>query len=99
MTSVPIYWKEILIESKETSQTNTVLSYSKLKTILEGLQTLNYSQMRISVQSKFSDYAQKLKMQNFLVKITSNEYLNDVKFNLDDIRITTAEVKTLKELK
>ncbi|XP_022333201.2 uncharacterized protein LOC111130422 [Crassostrea virginica] len=94
-----LYWKEILIESKETSQTNTVLSYSKLKTILEGLQTLNYSKMRISVQSKFSDYAQKQKMQNFLVKITSNEYLNDVKFNLYDIRITTAEVKTLKELK
>ena len=38
-------------------------------------------------------------MQTFLVKITSNEYLNDVQFNLDDYRITNAEVKTLKELK
>ena len=39
------HWKDILMKNKGTSQTNTVLSYTKMRRIFEDLRNLNYSKL------------------------------------------------------
>lgn len=52
------YWRESLVKNmsnEDTSNTNRVLSYTKLKNIHENLQQLGFSKLKISIQTKLLD--------------------------------------------
>ena len=89
------HWKDILMKSKGTSQINTVLSYTKMRSIFEDLRKLNYSKLGISIQNKFPETAQKLKNLSCLAEITLSEHWNNIKINQGELDFATAKVKTL----
>lgn len=70
--------------SNETNlNTNEVLSFMKMKQIYENIRKLDYSKLKISIQTEIFDSVQKLTSLSCLAKTTSREHQSPIAIDLD----------------
>lgn len=84
------YWRESLVKNmsnEDTSTTNRVLSYTKLKNIHENLQQLGISKLKISIQTKLLDNVI-LSSLSSLARMTAGEHLKQVVLHVNEIDYT-----------
>lgn len=94
------YWKERLFKnmSNETNlNTNTVLSFMKMKQIYENIRKLDYSKLKISIQTEIFDSVQKLTSLSCLAKTTSFEHQSPIDFDLRKLELKCADVINISE--
>lgn len=91
------YWRESLVKNmsdEDISNTNRVLSYTKLKSIHENLQQLGFSKLKISIQTKLLDNVI-LSSLSSLARMTAGEHLKQVVLHVNEINYTNAKLKTI----
>lgn len=92
------YWRESLVKNllnEDTSKTNRVLSYTKLKNIFENLQKLGFTKLKICIQTKPLDNVNITNSLSTLARMPAGEHLKQVVLHVDEIDYTNAKIKTI----
>lgn len=91
------YWRESLVKNlsnENTSKTNRVLSYTKLKNIHENLQKLGFTKLKICIQTKPLDNVNLTNSLSTVARMPAGEQLKQVVLHVDEY-YTNAKLKTI----
>lgn len=91
------YWRESLVKNlsnENTSKTNRVLSYTKLKNIHENLQKLGFTKLKFCIQTKSLDNVNLTNSLSSLARMPAGEQLKQVVLHVDEIDYPNAKLKT-----
>lgn len=83
------------LSNENTSKTNRVLSYTKLKNIHENLQKLGFTKLKICIQTKPLDNVNLTNSLSTVARMPAGEQLKQVVLHVDEIDYTNAKLKTI----
>lgn len=95
------FWKKVSqrnFASEKNPKISSVLSYSKMKHIYENLRRLDYTQLKVSVNTELHDNVRKLNHLPSLAAITTAEHQTPA-ILYSVIKVKNAEVKKVSEFK